>query len=201
VLIHRVRLADLIPAKVVDTDGNQNPNDAGATWVPGETFTDVQGGVQVRVLAASGTGFRVEVSTGGNLPVAVDSVLSPATMGAEYAAVLAPGVSGASWTLVGGTLPRGVTLLADGRMAGIPAESGSFRFTVSAALPGGFVTREVRLEVARPQLAEGDVLGQLLGAAALTADQARFLDLQGNVNGRLDVGDVRAWMVAQGLVP
>jgi hypothetical protein len=72
---------------------------------------------------------------------------------------------------------------------------------VSAALPGGFVTREVRLEVARPQLAEGDVLGQLLGAAALTADQARFLDLQGNVNGRLDVGDVRAWMVAQGLVP
>ena len=45
------------------------------------------------------------------------------------------------------------------------------------------------------------MLDQLLGAGALKADEARFLDLQGNANGRLDVGDVRAWMIAQGILP
>jgi hypothetical protein len=59
----------------------------------------------------------------------------------------------------------------------------------------------VRLEVARPQLAEAAVVDQLFGTATLTSDQARFLDLQGNANGRVDVGDVRAWMIAQGLIP
>jgi len=201
VVIHRVNLADGVPAKVIDPDGNLDPNDAGAAWTPGETFTDVQGGVQVRVLSATATGFRVEVSTGGTLAVALDSVLAPATMGADYAAALAPGLTGASWTLVGGALPRGVALSADGRVTGVPAESGSFRFTVSVVQPGGFATRELRLEVARPQLAEGAVLDHLLGGATLTADQARFIDLQGNANGHVDVGDVRAWMIAQGLLP
>jgi len=201
VLIHRVNLAALIPATVVDPDGNKNPNDAGATWVPGETFTDLAGGVQVRVLAQTGTGYRVEVSTGGSLPVALDSVLAPATMGAGYDAALASGVTGASWAVVAGALPRGVSLTADGRLAGVPAEAGSFRFTVSVVHPGGFATRDLRVDVAKPQLAEDAVLGQLLGAGGLTADQARFVDLQGNADGRLDVGDVRAWMVAQGLLP
>ncbi|HVG45945.1 MAG TPA: hypothetical protein VM890_14485, partial [Longimicrobium sp.] len=200
VLIHQVNLSANIPATVVDPDGNKNPNDAGAIWVPGETFTDLAGGVQVRVVAQTATGFRVEVSTGGSLPVALDSVLSPATMGAGYDAALAPGLTGAAWTLVAGAPPRGVALSADGRLTGVPAEAGSFRFTVSVVQPGGFATRELRIEVAKPQLAEGAVLDQLLGAGGLTADQARFLDLQGNADGRLDVGDVRAWMFAQGLL-
>jgi hypothetical protein len=201
VLIHRVNLADGVRAKVVDPDGNLNPNDEGAAWVPGETFTDVQGGVQVRVLSETGWGFRIEVSTGGTLPVAVDSVLAPAVMGADYTTPLAPGLTSASWTLVDGALPKGVALTADGRVAGVPAESGTFRFTVSVTQPGGFATRAVRLEVGRPQLAADAVLDHLLGAATLSAGEARFLDLAGNANGRLDVGDVRAWMIAQGLLP
>jgi hypothetical protein len=201
VVIHRVHLSGAAPAQVVDPDGNGNPNDAGATWVPGETFTDVQAGVQVRVLAQTAAGYRVEVSTGGTLPIAVDSVLAPATMGADYGAALAPGVTGASWSLVGGALPKGVSLTADGRLAGVPAESGTFRFTVSVVQAGGFAVRDVRLEVERPQLAEADVLAQLFGTGMLSADQARFLDLQGNANGHVDVGDVRAWMLAQGLIP
>lgn len=202
VVIHRVDPSDAAtPARVVDVDDNGDPNDAGAIWVPGETFTDLQAGVQVSVLAATATGYTVRVSTGGTLPVAMDSVLAPGVMGADYAAPLAPGLAGASWTMVGGALPRGLALSADGVLAGVPAESGTFHFTVSVAQAGGFATREARLEVARPQLAEAAVLGQLLGSGALSADQARFLDLQGNANGRLDVGDVRAWMMAEGLLP
>lgn len=202
VVIHRVDLSDAsTPARVVDTDDNGDPNDAGATWVPGETFTDVQGGVQVRVLAQTAAGYQVEVSTGGTLPIAVDSVLAPATMGAGYAAALAPGVVGASWSLVGGTLPKGVLFFTDGRLGGVPAESGTFRFTVSVVQGGGFAVRDVRLEVERPQLAEAAVLAQLFGTVTLTSDQVRFLDQQGNANGHVDVGDVRAWMLAQGLLP
>jgi hypothetical protein len=93
-----------------------------------------------------------------------------------------------------------MALSADGRLSGVPAESGSFRFTVSVVQAAGFATRELRLDVARPQLAEAAVVDQLLSAGALTADQSRFLDLQGNANGRVDVADVRAWMRGQGLL-
>lgn len=200
VLIHRVDPAATVPAKVVDADDNGDPNDAGAIWTPGETFADLPGGVQVRVLAATATGFTVEVSTGGTFPVAIDSVLAPATMGADYAVAVAPGIGGGEWSLVAGALPRGTQLSADGRISGVPAEAGSFRFTVSVVQPGGFATRELRLTVTKPQLAEQAVLDQLLGTGALTADQQRFLDLLGNANGRVDVGDVRAWLADQGLL-
>jgi hypothetical protein len=199
VVIHRVNLFDNAPAKVVDADGNGNPNDAGAIWTPGETFTDLQAGVQVSVLAETAGGYTVEVSTGGTVPVAIDSVLAPATMGAGYEADVARGIAG-SWSVVGGTMPKGLALSADGRLSGIPAEAGSFHFTVSVVQTAGFATRELRMEVAKPQLAEQAVLDQLLGAGTLTPDQARFLDLLGNANGRVDVGDVRAWLADQGLL-
>jgi hypothetical protein len=141
----------------------------------------------------------VEVSTGGTVPVAIDSVLAPATMGAGYEADVARGIAG-SWSVVGGTMPKGLALSADGRLSGIPAEAGSFHFTVSVVQTAGFATRELRMEVAKPQLAEQAVLDQLLGAGTLTPDQARFLDLLGNANGRVDVGDVRAWLADQGLL-
>jgi hypothetical protein len=38
----------------------------------------------------------------------------------------------------------------------------------------------------------------LLGGTALQPDLARFLDLLGNRNGRLDVGDAWAWLVDTG---
>ena len=39
------------------------------------------------------------------------------------------------------------------------------------------------------------VLDHLLGSSGLSPEQLRFLDLIGNRNGRLDVGDVRAWLL------
>jgi hypothetical protein len=49
-------------AQVVDETRNNNPNDAGAVWLPGETFTDPVNGVQVIVAAATSTGFRILAS-------------------------------------------------------------------------------------------------------------------------------------------
>src|SRR5262245_34372748 len=52
-------------AQVVDPDGNGNPNDAGAMWLPGEIFTDVANQISVVVDGATASGFQVTIVTGG----------------------------------------------------------------------------------------------------------------------------------------
>jgi M6 family metalloprotease-like protein len=49
-------------SQVVDPDNNGNPNDAGAMWVPGETFLDSTNGITVKVLSKDATGFTVQVT-------------------------------------------------------------------------------------------------------------------------------------------
>ena len=64
VVIHKVDtiLADRL-AQVVDIDNNGDPNDAGAMWTPGETFTDSENGLQVSIDAAYSTGYQVTINT------------------------------------------------------------------------------------------------------------------------------------------
>jgi hypothetical protein len=51
-------------AQVVDADGNGNPNDAGAMWTPGETFTDAANRISVTVnnVDPTGTAFTVTIT-------------------------------------------------------------------------------------------------------------------------------------------
>jgi hypothetical protein len=98
-----------------------------------------------------------------------------------------------------GTLPPGVTVEVDGRIDGVPRAAGTWRFTVVVAGSNGIGRRELRMEVREPALAEQAVLDQLLGQGTLTPEQVRYLDLLGNDDGHLDVGDVRAWRIARGL--
>lgn len=66
VLIHAVDTAraDRL-AQVVDPDGNGDPNDDGALWTPGETFTDPNHGIAVEIVDAGGGGWSVTVRRGG----------------------------------------------------------------------------------------------------------------------------------------
>jgi hypothetical protein len=43
-----------------------------------------------------------------------------------------------------------------------------------------------------------DIANALLGGTALTAEQVQYLDSHGNHNSLLDVGDLRAYLRAQG---
>ena len=63
VVIHKVDTtrADRL-AQVVDIDNNGDPNDEGAMWTVGETFTDLGSGVQVSVDAEYETGFQVTIA-------------------------------------------------------------------------------------------------------------------------------------------
>jgi hypothetical protein len=70
---------------------------------------------------------------------------------------------------------------------------------VTATSGTATASRTFVLPVAAVSLPVDRVLDHLMGAGApLTGEQVDFLDLQGNRNGRLDLGDVRAWMLASG---
>ncbi|MBK9549181.1 MAG: hypothetical protein IPO52_08820 [Gemmatimonadetes bacterium] len=61
VVIHLITPGTSVPAKVVDPDNNGNPNDAGAMWLPGETFQGVNG-IRVQVNARTAEGWSVTVT-------------------------------------------------------------------------------------------------------------------------------------------
>jgi Bacterial Ig-like domain len=69
VVIHKVdtTLSDR-NARVVDPDGNGDPNDAGAMWLLGETFTDPANGIEVSVTRETESGYGVVInpSDGGD---------------------------------------------------------------------------------------------------------------------------------------
>jgi M6 family metalloprotease-like protein len=63
VVLHRIQGS----ATVVDVDNNGDPNDAGAQWTVGETFTDAANGIKMTVNAMTATGFQITISrTSGN---------------------------------------------------------------------------------------------------------------------------------------
>jgi M6 family metalloprotease-like protein len=68
VVLHRVDPNDTLgrPARVVDVDNNGDPNDAGAMWMPGETFTDAANGITITVNAQTATGFQVTITRGAS---------------------------------------------------------------------------------------------------------------------------------------
>lgn len=64
VILHRVTVGTSSPARVVDPDGNGNPNDAAAMWLAGETFTDSAAGISVRVDSIGATSANVTITLG-----------------------------------------------------------------------------------------------------------------------------------------
>lgn len=62
VILHVVNTAQREPARVVDIDNNNNVNDAGAMWLPGETFNDTRNKIVVEVLSREGNNYTVRIS-------------------------------------------------------------------------------------------------------------------------------------------
>lgn len=60
--VNRLGNGNAGPVLVVDADGNGNVNDAGAMWLPGEVFVDSANRIQIKVLAAAGTGYRISIN-------------------------------------------------------------------------------------------------------------------------------------------
>ena len=63
VLIHKVGTTPEVPnVQVVDADDNGDPNDAGAMWLPGETFVDTANEITVSINARTTDGYEVTIS-------------------------------------------------------------------------------------------------------------------------------------------
>ena len=127
-------------------------------------------------------------------------------MGRSYADTLrSTGGTGAyNWFLVGGVgaLPSGLTLAVNGRITGIPAETGTFTFSVRVTSGAQQQVQQFSVTVAAPTLATAAVVTRLLtGAGALSVDELKYLDLLGNKNNTFDVGDFLAWVKATGATP
>jgi hypothetical protein len=149
--------------------------------------------VEVNRSAVRAPGFRVGVDA---LLIANTS-LRNGIMGAAFADTLRVAVAtpGAVWHVSSGALPPGVTLSTGGVVSGIPTTSGIFNFTALVEGDGRVGARPFALTVTRPQISASAASDHLLGVSGLlTADEQRFLDLQGNRNGRYDIGDLQAFL-------
>jgi hypothetical protein len=81
-----------------------------------------------------------------------DATLAPGAYETPYATSLTAigGTGSTTWTIVDGALPSGVSLQADGTLAGTPGSIGTFTFTVQAAdaaWPGDLCARTLTLTI------------------------------------------------------
>jgi len=137
------------------------------------------------------------------LVIQTDSVLRPGVVGAPYQDTLRASGGGGEprWRLVEGKFPAGIQLdSVAGVLRGVPEEQGESTVTLVVAVGGLEARGRFGISVRAPELQPDAVVEQLLGTGSLTQEQTRYLDLQGNRNGKLDVGDVRAWLLRTGQV-
>lgn len=189
VVIHRVFRARAEPAQVVDADGNGNPNDAGATWSPGEVFLDMASGIRVRVDAAVGaSAFQVTIQNGAATALVVESRPQPAPVSAGAAVSFADsarlrvsGAAAATLAWSASTRSRRIELLTrEGRGSGVvrwrtrPAGLGAGVYvdTITVAAAGALNTPQRIVDTLRvlepPALALG--LSAASRAAVAVAD-------------------------------
>ncbi|MFQ6045836.1 MAG: M6 family metalloprotease domain-containing protein [Gemmatimonadales bacterium] len=134
-------------------------------------------------------------------PLALSGTPDAAVMGKSYSfSFTATGGTGVyQWKVISGTLPSGLSLDLSGWLNGRPTEAGTFTFEVEVTSGSQRKTQSVTLNVTKPQLALEDVITELLtDSVTLSADDVVFLDLIGNKNGRLDLGDFLGWLEDQG---
>jgi sugar lactone lactonase YvrE len=140
-------------------------------------------------------------SVGASLLRLATTAIDTAVMGAPYADTLRLEAEGgtARWALLQGVLPPGVALdTATGVLAGVPAAAGSFEFTVRVTVGAQQGYGRFTLAVRQPTVSLDDAVDLLLGVTGALSDaEQTFLDLQGNHNGRYDIGDLRAWLQAR----
>jgi M6 family metalloprotease-like protein len=113
------------------------------------------------------------------------------------------GSSPVAWVVESGTAPLGVVLGADGSITGVPLDLGAFPLVFRATDALGLVgTATVTLDVAAPAIPIAELGNDfLLGSQPLDSLEVALLDRQGNQNGSYDLGDFRAWVLANPSLP
>jgi M6 family metalloprotease-like protein len=127
----------------------------------------------------------------------------PAATNLDVQLLVEDGTAPVRWRVLEGTLPLGVTLSTAGRITGASLDVGRFDLTMEAVdasgLPAtGVITLDLR---SPPILLEEAVSPFLLTGNTLDAAELNFLNRQGNRVAGYDVGDFRAWVLADPTQP
>jgi hypothetical protein len=160
----------------------------------------------VRAIDGARAGFaHLKMTVGAAVALEIDATpLRPGSVGSAYADTLqVTNADGAvTWTVTAGKVPPGVALAqATGVLSGTPSDTGSFAFTATATSGPRTGSRQFTIAIATQgtvTVAVADIVTALLGGPSLSAQQVQYLDGHGNHNGVLDVGDLRAYLRAQG---
>jgi hypothetical protein len=146
-------------------------------------------------------------------PVSLGAVFLPAlsaqdvtrdrTIGTPFldSLVVSGGNDTYTFAVVSGSLPEGVTLQGGGRIGGTPSAPGTTSATISITSGSQSLTRTVSYVVSIPAMDLDAVVASVLGGPTLEIEQRNALDMLGNQNGRVDVGDFLAWVQATGATP
>ena len=108
-----------------------------------------------------------------------------------------------AWTLVSGALPEGLTFNRSGSIVGEAVEVGAFPLALRARDAIGLeADGTITLDVKVPVLGTTQMTERfLIGSGSLTFAEERYLDRTGNGNGEYDLGDFRAYLLANPRVP
>ena len=174
-----------------------------ATPTPPETFGGWSGDTvtaNATIVLPLGRPYTIFASFGA-LAISSATARPNGVMGAPYNDTLrvTGGTGSTSWSVTGGALPSGVTLDGpSGVVSGFPRQTGNFTYTASVTSGAQTQAKTFTFSVSAPTLATNDVLTQLFGGSALSADQQRYLDFLGNNNAGFDIGDFLAWVKLTG---
>lgn len=135
--------------------------------------------------------------------IASQAVSLPAATPLDVQMQVERGTDPVQWSLAAGALPDGVTFDATGRFTGAALEDGEFPVTVTAVDGLGLTaSAEIVLDFTRPELTIAELTSPfLLSGPLLTDTQRLYLDREGNNVGVYDLGDFRAWALADPSLP
>jgi hypothetical protein len=131
--------------------------------------------------------------------VAEATIAIPAATDLDVQLEVEEGTLPVRWRILDGSLPLGVVLSASGRITGASLDVGRFDLSVEAVDATGLpATGAITLQLQTPAIAlEAAAAPFLLSGPTLTVAERGFLAYQGNGVAGYDLGDFRAWILAQ----
>ena len=137
------------------------------------------------------------------LAVSPLAVQMTATVAQDVQLTVQNGDGAVTWTQAGGALPEGLTLSADGRLTGSAIDLGTFPVGIEVVDASGLsAIVTVTVQVEPPSIPLAQLASTfLLQGPPLSVVEVAFLDRQGNADGAYDLGDFRAWVLANPSLP
>ena len=135
--------------------------------------------------------------------IAATRLSVPAATPLEVRLRVENGVEPTTWRILSGSLPLGTRLSGDGVISGAALEMGSFQVGLEATDSRGLpASATLELDLTAPSLSIEQLTSTFLKTGAdLTDAQITFLNFQGNRVAPYDIGDFRAWILANPRLP